>query len=150
MYLDTCAASCEDIEKKQKELEAINNQKPGEEKVRIESRVNTLEEEKGKLTNLKEDIDDYNKEVGKLPGLQLKAKEAEEKRKNASKQYEDKYHLFIAEQAGYLAEELQEDQPCPVCGSTHHPQLAQKAPKAPTKAELETEKEEVERLQKLS
>lgn len=138
------------IEKKQKELEAINDQKPGEEKVRLEARVSTLEEEKGKLTKLKEDIDDYNKESGKLPGLQLKAKEAEEKRKNASKQYDEKYHLFIAEQAGYLAEELQEGQPCPVCGSTHHPLLAQKAPEAPTKAELETEKNEVERLQKLS
>ena len=139
-----------DIEKKQKEQEEINVKKPGEEKVRVEARVSTLEEEKGKLTKLKEDIDDYNKEVGKLPGLQLKAKEAEEKRKNASKQYEEKYHLFIAEQAGYLAEELKEGQPCPVCGSTHHPQLAQKAPEAPTKAELETEKEEVERLRKLS
>ena len=139
-----------DIEKKQKEQEEINVKKPGEEKVRVEARVSTLEEEKGKLTKLKEDIDDYNKEVGKLPGLQVKAKEAEEKRKNASKQYEEKYHLFIAEQAGYLAEELKEGQPCPVCGSTHHPQLAQKAPEAPTKAELETEKEEVERLRKLS
>ena len=139
-----------DIEKKQKEQEEINVKKPGEEKVRVEARVSTLEEEKGKLTKLKEDIDDYNKEVGKLPGLQVKAKEAEEKRKNASKQYEEKYHLFIAEQAGYLAEELKEGQPCPVCGSTHHPRLAQKAPEAPTKAELETEKEEVERLRKLS
>ena len=139
-----------DLEKKQKEQEAINDQKPGEEKVRVEARVNTLEEEKGKLTKLKRDIDDYNKEVGKLPRLQGKVKEAEEKRKNASKQYEEMYHLFIAEQAGYLAEELQEGQPCPVCGSTHHPQLAQKAPEAPTKAELETEKEEVERLRKLS
>ena len=138
------------IEKKQKEQEEINVKKPGEEKVRVEARVNTLEDEKGKLTKLKEDIDDYNKEVGKLSGLQGEAKEAEEKRKNASKLYEEKYHLFIAEQAGYLAEELQEGQPCPVCGSTHHPQLAQKAPEAPTKAELETEKKKVQELQELS
>ena len=139
-----------DIAEKEKELEDINEQKPGEEKVKAESRRGTLAEESQKLSSLKRDIDDYNKEIGKLPELQGKAKAAEEKRINASKQYDEKYHLFIAEQAGYLAEELQEGQPCPVCGSTHHPQLAQKAPEAPTKAELEAEKEEVERLQKLS
>lgn len=139
-----------DIAEKEKELKDINEQKPGEEKVKAESRRGTLAEESQKLSSLKRDIDDYNKEIGKLPELQGKAKDAEEKRINASKQYDEKYHLFIAEQAGYLAEELQEGQPCPVCGSTHHPQLAQKAPEAPTKAELEAEKEEVERLQKLS
>ena len=136
------------IEEKDIELKKINDQKPGEEKVKVEARINTLDAEKEKLTKLKEDIDSYTKEVGKLPELREKAQEAEMKRKNASNQYEEKYHLFIAEQAGYLAEELKEGHPCPVCGSTHHPQLAQKAPEAPTKAELEKEKKEVEKLQK--
>lgn len=134
------------IEKKEKELNEINYQKPGEEKVKVEARINTLDAEKEKLTKLKEDIDSYSKEVGKLPILKGKAKEAEKKREDASKQYEEKYHLYIAEQAGYLAEELQEGQPCPVCGSTHHPQLAQKAPEAPTKKELDQLKDGVEIL----
>ena len=142
---DTLKAS---IVEKEKELNGINGQKPGEETIKVETRIKALGEESKKLTTLKKDIESYTKECSSLPILQQKAKESEEKRKNASIQYEEKYHLFIAEQAGYLAEELKEGQPCPVCGSTHHPQLAQKAPEAPTKAELEIEKKEVERLQK--
>lgn len=142
---DTLKAS---IVEKEKELNGINGQKPGEETIKVETRIKALGEESKKLTTLKKDIESYTKECSSLPILQQKAKESEEKRKNASIQYEEKYHLFIAEQAGYLAEELKEGQPCPVCGSTHHPQLAQKAPEAPTKAELEKEKKEVERLQK--
>ena len=134
------------IEKREKELNGINDQKPGEEAIKVNASIEALGEESQKLTKLKEDIDSYHKEIKNLKKLQEQAKTAEEKRNNASKQYEGKYHLFIAEQAGYLAEELQEGHPCPVCGSTHHPQLAQKAPEAPTKAELEKEKEEVERL----
>ena len=138
------------IEEREKELGRINEQKPGEEKVQAETRIKALEKESQDLSNLQQDLDSYHQEEENLPKLQEKAKTAEEKRQKASEQYEEKYHLFIAEQAGYLAEELQEGQPCPVCGSIHHPQLAQKAPEAPTKAELEIEKEGVEKLQKFA
>lgn len=137
-----------DIAEKEKELKDINDLKPGEEIIRVEEGIRNLDGEKNILAGLKKEIDSYNQEDKKLPRLQETAKKAEESRKQASEQYEKKYHLFIAEQAGFLAEELQEGIPCPVCGSTHHPQLAQKAPEAPTKAELEAEKEKVEKLQK--
>lgn len=54
---------------------------------------------------------------------------------------------FLDEQAGMLAQSLEEGQPCPVCGSIHHPKLAQLSPKAPTEAELEGAKEAWERAQ---
>ena len=50
---------------------------------------------------------------------------AEEK----SRYYEQRYRLFLENQAGILASDLKEDEPCPVCGSLHHPQLA-RAPHA--------------------
>ena len=137
-----------DISEKEKELKAINDQKPGEQKVLVEARIKTLSEENQNLKNLQRDIVAYNKAADGLPVLQKKAKAAEESREKAARQHEQMLHLFIAEQAGYLAEELHDGQPCPVCGSTHHPQLAQKASEAPTKAALDAEKKNVEKLQK--
>ena len=43
----------------------------------------------------------------------------------------------MAEQAGILAKDLKPYMPCPVCGSTNHPQLAKISTLAPTQAELE-------------
>ena len=137
-----------DIAEKEKELKTINDQKPGEQKVLVEARIKTLTEENQSLTNLQRDIVAYNKAADGLPVLQKQAKAAEESREKAARQHEQMLHLFIAEQAGYLAEELHDGQPCPVCGSTHHPQPAQKASEAPTKAALDAEKKNVEKLQK--
>ena len=45
---------------------------------------------------------------------------------------------FLDAQAGLLAESLVEGEPCPVCGSTHHPARALLPHTAPTQAQLET------------
>lgn len=42
---------------------------------------------------------------------------------------------FLGEQAGILAEKLEEDTPCPVCGSLEHPRKAQLSLSAPTEEE---------------
>ena len=53
--------------------------------------------------------------------------------------------LFLDEQAGVLALQLQPGQPCRVCGSTHHPAPAVLSKKAPTEAQLNLAKREAER-----
>ena len=132
------------IQDKEKELEGIKD--PGADIAAHENQMNKLVEDGTKLKNLKNELEAYNTECTKLPSLQGAAKSAEEARQNANADYEQKYHLFIAEQAGYLAEALKEGEACPVCGSTHHPHLAEKAPSAPTKTELENLKENLENL----
>lgn len=52
---------------------------------------------------------------------------------------------FLREQAGILAADLQEGQPCPVCGSLHHPRLAETSPETIDQASLRVERESVER-----
>lgn len=52
------------------------------------------------------------------------------------------FNRFMNEQAGILASSLSEGQPCPVCGSTVHPDLASCSLNAPTEADVEKAKNE--------
>lgn len=51
--------------------------------------------------------------------------------------------LFFDEQAGIIAQRLVKDESCPVCGSTEHPSPAKVAEHAPSKGELDAEREAV-------
>ena len=135
---------------REKELDSINELKPGEEKVKVDARIVSLRDQSGIVRTLHDDLKSYKDGCKDLLKLQEKAKEAERKRVESSKEYEDKLHLFIAEQAGYLAMELQEGIPCPVCGSIRHPKLAQKAPEAPTKKDLDALKDKADNCHKFS
>lgn len=54
-----------------------------------------------------------------------------------SRAHSECLHAFQAAQAGMLAETLQADAPCPVCGSCAHPAPAKKPLSAPTEADVE-------------
>ena len=61
---------------------------------------------------------------------------AEHEKDEAVSLYSVKRSAFLSEQAGILACELEQGEPCPVCGSTEHPDPAEKSEGAPTEAEL--------------
>ncbi|MCR5348504.1 MAG: SMC family ATPase [Bacilli bacterium] len=67
---------------------------------------------------------------------------------SARQKYDSIYHAFILASAGRLAEGLDEGQPCPVCGSTHHPHLAKKEEGDASEASVQQAKEAVEILNK--
>lgn len=58
----------------------------------------------------------------------------------AAKHYEHMYEAFLKEQAGILAENLSAGCPCPVCGSTVHPDPAKLSDHAVTELEVEQAK----------
>ena len=58
----------------------------------------------------------------------------------AAKHYEHMYDAFLKEQAGILAENLSAGCPCPVCGSTVHPDPAKLSDHAVTELEVEQAK----------
>ena len=87
------------------------------------------------------------KELRKIQDMFEEAKrayvKADSEYQQKNDEYETKNRAFLNEQAGIIAETLVDNEPCPVCGSTHHPYKACKSVEAPTQAELEQFKKAV-------
>lgn len=115
----------------------LEKQKLGSEKEKKDSRRKALEALRGALA-------EYGRGLRELQVLQAEYRRASEAYERAQAAYNAKEKAFRDEQAGILAEGLAEGQPCPVCGSTAHPHLAQKSERAPTEAQLEQAKREAE------
>ncbi len=67
-----------------------------------------------------------------VTALQQMLLQKHEKQTTALLAYQEANDTFIAEQAGILASTLQEGKPCPVCGSTSHPDKARLSDSAVT------------------
>lgn len=65
----------------------------------------------------------------------------------AVKEYNAKMQLFFDEQAGVIAERLEDGKPCPVCGSEEHPKIAVKPSEVPTESELNLLEKEKDKIQ---
>ncbi|MBR5284268.1 MAG: SMC family ATPase [Clostridia bacterium] len=93
-------------------------------------------EEKSRLDGLQQAADSYSRLLFEAD----KAKEAYRKASAEAEEQENIYRradkAFLDNQAGILAEGLEDGKPCPVCGSIHHPQPAQREAHAPSEAEL--------------
>jgi exonuclease SbcC len=101
-----------------------------------------------KLDRLLDGVDQLQAEKQKLSKLQSGAASALEFWEKKHQLASHGEQLFLASQAGLLAESLEEGAPCPVCGSTHHPQLATPQEGAPSQAELNKMKKELQDAEK--
>ena len=113
-------------------------EKSGEEKLKIEAEKKTQEEIKAKLEKLDKDIDDAKKQRIRYEEATASYTQKQKNAEQADIELKEKTRIYLEAQAGILAETLEMDKPCPVCGSTSHPKLATKPVDVPTKDELDT------------
>lgn len=75
-----------------------------------------------------------------LSAMQQEYLQAEQEEVAAGTEYETVERGYRRAMAGILADELQENEPCPVCGSVHHPKKAEVPQGVPTPQQVEEKK----------
>lgn len=134
-----------EIDEKSKALEEVKGadllvQKLDVQKEEINKKAEALKE-------LKTEIDRCKTEQKNLKNAQSFAKSALDEYGALENEYNQIYIAFFNEQAGIIADELKDGEPCPVCGSTSHPNLARKSENAPSQADVESAQNLVKKAQ---
>lgn len=94
------------------------------------------------LKDLEQGLVAWNTDRQKLTRVQGQFEEALRESTALSAVYEQMERAFLYEQAGILATRLEDGQPCPVCGSTQHPDPAVTPQHAPSESELESARQQ--------
>jgi exonuclease sbcCD, C subunit len=130
--IDTLKSQIESLSAEAKTLE-----KCGEQKIVLENNILSLNDRLSKLQQLLQSMEALKKnhEEHKKAVQIYKEKKVNVDSLDAS--YKEGHKLYLDAQAGILAESLEENMPCPVCGSLSHPKKASKPVDVPTKEELD-------------
>lgn len=99
------------------------------------------------LSSLEDAIRALESDLIKMENCKARALAAHKAYEQAESTYNHMYREFLAAQAGIMAEKLADGQPCPVCGSTHHPSRAELAEGAVTQDKAEQAKKARDRAE---
>lgn len=106
------------------ETELASLDKTGEELVAARGAAQKLEDNSRRIGSHLKELEKYRAEAKRLLTAQEQYRRGDEERRGAQERYQLAYRQFLDNQAGILAAELKPGLPCPVCGSTEHPNPA--------------------------
>ncbi len=135
MHRKTLTDTVQQLSEKNAELSALGT--AGEELIGLQNEKTNIEKQRKDLSEFRKELLDFDALSRSALDALEQYNRAKEKYENSAQKYDDAQALYIRSQAGILAEDLADGSPCPVCGSTHHPQKAVKQKDAPTEKELE-------------
>lgn len=136
------AELAKELEEKQKEQEGYGN--PERDILECQNDLASYDRLIARLNKIIEDLADFKEENNHLENLQIDYRQAEESYQKKNGEYMKEETLFFREQAGLLAASLSEGEPCPVCGSLHHPNKAIITNGAPSEDILKKDKLKLE------
>lgn len=123
------------IEKNRDEEEALNA--APSDIAALAEKKNILKNQIDKLYMLTDAVETFERKNAELESAQKEYTNARNTSLKLSEKALEMRRKFNDEQAGIMAEALEDGQPCPVCGSAHHPFRAVKSDGAPSQNEVE-------------
>ncbi len=137
--LERSKQQLEEISGKEKEIsdELITLEKAGEQREKLKAEKSEIQSQIDKLTALLSTVSQYRKLASEYAKTQEKYLLIKKNAGEKEASYTSARNAFLDAQAGILAETLEDNTPCRVCGSLHHPSPAQKPDNAPTQEQLD-------------
>lgn len=108
----------------------------GENAAEQENKLGELSRERGNINSLLERLEEHGKTCESLKSEQGKYQEADENAVRLEELFKELRRRYNNERAGLfadIAEKLADGEPCPVCGSVHHPNKAVRSENSPDK-----------------
>ena len=132
----------------ERDLETIQSEK------QIETTCKLLQQDYQKINNQKIKIhqlsqyyDELLQAIEKRSDLQEEYVHLEKEVDNQRKHYQQLEKLYFRKQAGIFASQLKDNEPCPICGSLHHPHPALLEKEDISKEKLDQQKKVVTRFE---
>lgn len=108
------------------------------------SKITALKDKSGKAERLSAEYQNLAKINARLANAKAECADLAKSATALNNEYNEQHNIYIMNMAGVLADTLEDEKPCPVCGSLHHPTPAKHSENAPDKETLDLLKSKCE------